>query len=220
VTGLISYNKNPNVGVVARVNDNTALVPSLCPKDFSNVLREELDVEVLKTNICGTSLIGAMTVMNNKGILLPKFVYKKEVETIKKSDLNVAILEDKFTALGNLILANDKGAVVNKKFTKSSIKLIEDVLDMEAVKGDIAGFGTVGSMGIATNKGALVHPLAREDEIELIETALKTEVDIGTVNKGTGFVRTGILASTKNVLLGELTTGPEITRIEDALGLL
>jgi len=220
VTGLISYNKNPNVGVVARVNDNTALVPSHCPRDFSNVLEKDLEVEVIKTNICGTSLIGAMTVMNNSGILLPKFVYKKEAEAIKKSDLNVGILEDKFTALGNLILANDKGAVVNKKFTKGSIRAIEDVMDLEAVKGEIAGFGTVGSLGITTNKGALVHPLAREDEIELIESALKTDVDIGTVNRGAGFVRTGILANTKNVLLGDLTTGPEITRIEEALGLL
>ncbi len=220
MTGLISYNKNPNVGVVARVNDNTALVPSSCPKDFSSTLQEELEVEVLKTNIYGTSLIGAMTVMNNTGILLPKFVYEKEVSTIKESNLNVGVLKDRFTALGNLILANDKGAIVYRKFTKGAIKVMEDTLDMEVAKGDIAGFGTVGSLGIATNKGALVHPLAREDEIEHIESVLKTDVDIGTVNRGTGFVRTGILANTKNVLLGELTTGPEITRIEDALGLL
>jgi translation initiation factor 6 len=220
VTGLISYNKNPNVGVVARTNDNIALVPSSCPKDFASALQEELEVEVLKTNICGTSLIGAMTVMNNTGIMLPKFVYKKEVLAIKKSNLNVGVLKDKFTALGNLILFNDNGAIVYRKFTKGSIRAIEDVLDMEVEKGDIAGFGTVGSMAIATNKGALVHPLAREDEIEHIKNVLKTDVDVGTVNRGTGFVRTGILANTKNCLLGNRTTGPEITRIEDALGLL
>lgn len=220
MTGLISYNKNSNIGVVARVNDSIALVPFLCPKDFSAAVSEELEVEVLKTNICGTSLIGSMTVMNNTGILLPKFVYEKEVESIKKSNLNVGILKDKFTALGNLILFNDNGAIVYKKFTKGAIKTMEDVLDMEVEKGDIAGFGTVGSIGVATNKGALVHPLAREDEIERIENVLKTDVDVGTVNRGTGFVRTGILANTKNVLLGDRTTGPEITRIEDALGLL
>ncbi len=220
MTGLISYNKNPNVGVVARVNDNTALVPSLCPKDFSRTLQEELAVEVIKTNICGTSLIGSMSVMNNIGVLLPKFVYKEEARKVKKSGLSVGVLKDKFTALGNLILFNDKGAIVYRKFAKGTVKMIEDTLDIEVAKGDVAGFGTVGSMGVATNKGALVHPLAREDEIEHIESVLKTEVDVGTVNRGTGFVRTGILANTKNVLLGDLTTGPEITRIEDALGLL
>ena len=80
MTGLISYNKNPNIGVVARVNDDVALLPSLCPKVFASAISKELGVEVLKTNICGTSLVGSMTVMNNTGILLPKFVYKKEVE--------------------------------------------------------------------------------------------------------------------------------------------
>ena len=220
MTGLLSFNKNPNIGVVARVNDDTALVPALSPNDFSSAIQEGLEVEVIKTNVFGTFLIGSLTVMNNKGILLPKFVYKKEADTIKKAGLNVGILKDKFTALGNLILFNDKGAIVYKKFTKGAISMIEDTFDIEAAKGDIAVFGTVGSLGIATNKGALVHPLAREDEIEHIESVLRVEVDVGTVNRGAGFVRTGILANNKNVLLGNRTTGPEITRIEDALGLL
>lgn len=220
MTGLIFYNKNPNIGVVARVNDSIALLPSSCPEDFSSIVSKELEVEVFKTNIYGTSLLGSMTVMNNAGILLPKFVYDREIEVIKKSDLNVGILKDRLTALGNLILANDRGAIVHRKFTKSSIKTMEDVLGLEVEKGNIASFGTVGSTGVATNKGAIVHPLAKEDEIERIESVLKIDVDVGTVNRGAGFVRTGILANTKNVLLGDRTTGPEITRIEDALGLL
>lgn len=217
---LISYNKNPNIGVVARVNDSIALLPSSCSEDFSSAVSRELKVEVIKTNICGTSLIGSMTVMNNAGVLLPKFVYNEEIEVIKKSNLNVGILRDRLTALGNLILFNDRGAIVYRNFTRGSIKAMEDVLDLEVEKGNIAGFRTIGSTGVATNKGAIVHPLAREDDIERIESVLKTDVDVGTVNRGTGFVRTGILANTKNVLLGDRTTGPEITRIEDALGLL
>jgi translation initiation factor 6 len=220
VIRLISYNKNPNIGVVARVNDSIALLPSSCSEDFSSAVSRELKVEVIKTNICGTSLIGSMTVMNNAGVLLPKFVYNEEIEVIKKSNLNVGILRDRLTALGNLILFNDRGAIVYRNFTRGSIKAMEDVLDLEVEKGNIAGFRTIGSIGVATNKGAIVHPLAREDEIERIESVLKTDVDVGTVNRGTGFVRTGILANTKNVLLGDRTTGPEITRIEDALGLL
>jgi len=220
VIRLISYNKNPNIGVVARVNDSIALLPSLCSEDFSSAVSRELKVEVIKTNICGTSLIGSMTVMNNAGVLLPKFVYNEEIEVIKKSNLNVGILRDRLTALGNLILFNDRGAIVYRNFTRGSIKAMEDVLDLEVEKGNIAGFRTIGSTGVATNKGAIVHPLARADDIERIESVLKTDVDVGTVNRGTGFVRTGILANTKNVLLGDRTTGPEITRIEDALGLL
>ncbi len=221
MTGLISYNRNPNIGVIARVNDHIALLPFSCPEDFSSAVSKELKVDVFKINICGTSLIGSMTVMNNTGILLPKFAYKEEIEAIKKSNLNVGILKrDRLTALGNLILFNDRGAIVYRNFTRGSIKTMEDVLDLEVEKGNIAGFGTVGSIGVATNKGAIVHPLAREDEIERIESVLKTDVDVGTVNRGTGFVRTGILANTKNVLLGDRTTGPEIVRIEDTLGFL
>jgi translation initiation factor 6 len=135
-------------------------------------------------------------------------------------DINVGIVNDKVNALGNLILANDNGGIVSPSLSKKGIKDIEDILDIDVEKRKISGFKTVGSVGVATNKGALIHPLVKEKELEWIESVLKVEADIGTVNRGTGFVRTGIVANSKGVLVGEETTGPEIMRIEDSLGLL
>ena len=42
-------------------------------------------------------------------------------------------------------------------------------------------------------------------------------VEFGSVNQGSGYVRAGILANKKGALIGNLSTSPEITRIQDAL---
>ncbi|MFQ5887248.1 MAG: translation initiation factor IF-6 [Candidatus Hydrothermarchaeales archaeon] len=216
----VNYSGNPNIGVFMRANDKIALVPEGCPDRFSPVLERSLEVEVFKSTISGTSLIGAMIAMNNNGIVLPKNAYREEIKAFKSLDMHVEVLDDKFTALGNLLMVNDFGGIIGPNFTKDSKRRIEEALDIEVESGMIAYFRTVGAIGIATNKGAVIHPMVSEQDLELVESLLKVYVDVGTINRGVGFVRTGIVANSNGALMGQQTTGPEIARIEDVLGFL
>ncbi|OYV09323.1 MAG: translation initiation factor 6 [Methanosaeta sp. NSP1] len=45
-------------------------------------------------------------------------------------------------------------------------------------------------------------------------------IDVGTVNMGSPLVGSGLLANSKGYLAGFETSGPELGRIEDALGFL
>lgn len=217
---LTSYNKNPNIGVIGRANDSLVLLPPDCPDKFAELAARILEAEVLKTSISGTSLIGSMVAMNNNGLLLPKNAYRAEKAALKSYGVNVVSVEDKYTALGNLVLLNDYGAIVSRILSNNTVKALEDALGCEVEKGELSGFKTIGSIGLATNKGALVHPLVTEEKLKWMEEILKVDVDVGTVNRGVGYVRTGVIANSKGVLVGEDTTGPEVARIEDSLGLL
>lgn len=217
---LIAYNKNPNIGVIGKANDKLALLPAACPPNFASAASETLGVEVHRINICGTFLIGAMLALNNKGAVLSKHAYREEINKMKKLDLNVGIVKEKFTALGNLVLLNDSGAVASRLLSKKTLAVMREVFDCEVEVKDIGGFKAVGSAGVATNRGALVHPVVSEEELKWIEDILKVGVDIGTVNRGVGFIRTGIIANKNGALVGNETTGPETARIEDSLGLL
>ncbi|MFQ5975204.1 MAG: translation initiation factor IF-6 [Candidatus Hydrothermarchaeales archaeon] len=216
----VNYGGNPNLGVFMRANDRIALAPEGCSDRFLSMLERSLQVKIFKSQISGTSLIGAMIAMNNKGIVLPKNAYREEIEALKTLDMNIEVLDDKLTALGNLLMINDFGGIINPKFTKKSKRKIEDALDIEVESTMIADFRTVGAIGIATNKGAVIHPMVSEEDVELVEGLLKVYVDVGTINRGVGFVRTGIVANCNGAVMGQLTTGPEISRIEDVLGFL
>ena len=217
---LAAYSKNPNIGVYAGANDNLAVIPLEAPESFSTLLSETLGVEVAESTVAGTTVVGVMMALNNNGALVPRHSSRLEVEKLEQAGLNVGVIPDRYTALGNLVLLNDRGAIASRVFTKSSVKIMEDALGCEVVLRDLGGYKIVGSLGVATNKGALLHPNLDEKELDWAEEVLKVEVDIGTVNQGVGYVKTGIVANSKGALIGSATTGPEIARIEDSLGFL
>jgi translation initiation factor 6 len=73
---------------------------------------------------------------------------------------------------------------------------------------------------VVTNKGLLAHPRITDAEIAICEELFGLPVDIGTVNLGSPLVGSGLLANSRGYVAGDETTGPELGRIEDALGFL
>jgi len=206
------------VGLFTRTNDKTLLLPFGFADTKTKKLKEYLDVkEIIHVSIAGTRLIGPMTVMNNNGILLPSTVSDEEIEILKQTGLNVERLNSKFTAIGNLISANDKGAIVSNLFSEEVDQDIEDTLGVPIQRMSIGGFVQVGSMVVTTNAGAIVHPNANDAEINRISETLQIEAEPATVNGGSPFLSSGLIANFSSVIVGNLTTGPELIMISRAL---
>ena len=210
--------RSPNVGLFVRTNNDTLLLPFGFAETKAKKLKEYLDVEkIIHVSIAGTRLMGPMTVMNNNGILLPSTVSDDEIRILKQTGLNVDRLKSKFTAIGNLISANDKGAVVSNLFKGEADQNIKDILGVPIQTFSIGGYVQVGSMIVATNAGAIVHPIANDWEISRISEILQVEAEPATVNGGSPFLSSGILANFSSVIVGNLTTGPELIMISRAL---
>lgn len=206
------------MGLFLRTNNDTLLLPFGFAETKAKKLKEYLDVEkILHVSIAGTRLIGPMTVMNNNGILLPATVSDDEIRILKQTGLNVDRLKSKFTAIGNLISANDKGAIVSNLFKGEAEQNIKDILGVPLQTFSIGGYVQVGSMIVATNAGAIVHPIANDSEISRISEILQVEAEPATVNGGSPFLSSGILANFSSVIVGNLTTGPELIMISRAL---
>ena len=201
----ISVRGDPNIGLRGFATDEYVLLGSEIPE--TNILKA--NVHIIK--IAQTELSGIFTSGNSSGIVLPKIIEKEELEEIKKLGLNTLILKTKETAIGNLILCNDNGAIVSPLLEKY-VKEIESCLNCEVAVSTIANLSIVGSCGIATNKGCLLHRDATEEEAKLVEDVLKVKVDIGSVG-GSPFVKSGIIANSHGLLVGEHVTGPELERI-------
>jgi translation initiation factor 6 len=210
--------RSPNVGLFTRTNDKTLLLPFGFADTKTKKLKEYLNVkEIIHVSIAGTRLIGPMTVMNNNGILLPSTVSDEEIQILKQTGLSVERLNSKFTAIGNLISANDKGAIVSNLFGEEVDQDIEDTLGVPIQRMSIGGFVQVGSMIVATNAGAIIHPNANDAEINRISEILQIEVEPATVNGGSPFLSSGLIANFSSVIVGSLTTGPELIMISRAL---
>ncbi len=211
---------NPNLGVYIAVTDKVALAPPNLGEKMVGVVEESLQVPVIKTPISGSSLAGALAVGNSRGFLVSRYAFNTEVNAIKEFGLEVERIPDRLTAVGNIILANDHGAMVNPLLSDEAVDVVSETLDVEVVRGSIANFKITGSVAVATNKGAMVHPQATSDELDFLEKTMNVPVDVGTVNQGMKLVGAGTVANSNGVLVGEKTTGPEMARIEESLGFL
>ncbi len=209
---------NASIGVYSVATDKMVIIPPQAPVNKAERLQEWLKAKVIRTTIGQSVLIGALTCANSNGIVLPHFVREEEVEAVKSaSDFNMSVMETRKTAYGNLILANDHGALVDPRIKRRDLRRIGDALGVEVVPGEIAGLPYVGSLATATNRGVLAHPLLREDEEKVLKDVLGVEVDVGTINCGIPYVGTGLIGNTRSVVAGTITTGPELFIIGQAL---
>jgi len=207
-----------SIGVYSLVTDKVLIVPKLVSPKKAERLAEWLKVKLTQTTIGGSVLVGALACANSNGILLPNFAREEELETIKSVfEGNIAVMETKRTAYGNMVLANDYGAIVDPRLKTLEIKQISETLGVEAVPDEIAGLPYVGSLAVATNKGVLAHPLLKDSERKLLEDVLNVPVDVGTINCGIPYVGTGLIGNRYAAVAGSLTTGPEIFIIGNAL---
>jgi translation initiation factor 6 len=117
-------------------------------------------------------------------------------------------------------LANDSAALVHPGLSEKACQRIAECMGVEVKQGTIGGLKTVGMTATATNKGILVHPRISEAEISLLEELFNLPVDVGTVNFSSPLVGSGLLANSFGYAAGMETSGPELGRIEDALGFM
>ena len=213
----MDINGNPYIGVYCHASEEFAIVPPEFSKKMIREIEKGLDVEVIQTAIAKSSIIGVLVCSNSHGMVVTNFTEDRELKELKDR-LNILHIPDILNAAGNNILVNDRLALVHPDFKKETIKKIQDTLDVETIKGKIAGLNTVGAAGVVTNKGLLCHPHATKRELDLLKERFHMNAIIGTANYGTPLVGACMIANTKGAIVGSTTTPIELGRIEEAMG--
>ena len=209
--------RGPNIGIYTKVNDEFVFIPSGFAKTKAENLAEYLKTKYLVSSVANTRLLGILMVVNNKGMLLPKTCSHQEIQILKKNtDLNVEVLESNHNALGNLICVNDKGGIMSPNIPKNYVKKVEDVMGVEIIQKKVAGYHQVGAMISANSNGGVIHPETDDEDIKTISNILKVNLEPATINGGIPFVSSGILANNKAIVVGTLTSGPEIMMLTRA----
>ena len=212
--GQANFSGDPNIGLYAVATDSICLIPNI-KKWVEDILVENLQVKTLRTTIANTNVLGIFCAGNSNGLILPEFVSKKELSPIKKQS-EVMIIKGSYNAIGNLILANDNGCIISDKIKKYK----DEISDFLKVKVAVKNFGEldiVGSLAVANKKGCALSKFVDKKDLEIIETALRVKADYSTINFGSSFLRSGMLANSNGVVIGDQTTGPEMQNIIECL---
>jgi translation initiation factor 6 len=215
---LSSIVGSASIGVYSLATENIVIIPRLVPQNKAQEFASWLKVGLAYTTISGSILAGALACANSNGMIVPHSIREEELAAIKSVfDGNITIMETKKTAYGNLVLATDKGAVVDPRFKETEITKISKALDVDVMPTEIAALPYVGSLAVATNKGVLAHPKLKDEERKVLETVFKVPIDVGTINCGIPYIGTGLLANSHAAVAGSMTTGPEMFIIGNAM---
>jgi translation initiation factor 6 len=216
---LIDIYRSPNIGVFLKANDRFLLVPKGLAQTKTDKLCESLQVISVPASIGESRLLGPLVSMNGNGVLVSRLAEDSEIGEIKAATgMNVSRLESKLTAVGNLVVANDRCALVSPVLDARAISEIRDVLGTEVERTPVGEYHQVGSFVVATNRGAAVYPGLDEKEVGRIGSSLGVDAYPTSVNSGVPFVASGIVANSRNAIVGSQTTGPELVFITRALG--
>jgi translation initiation factor 6 len=152
------FGGDPNVGLYGFATDKYCLLGHEPQAKVKKRISEILNVPIHNLPLAGTDLIGLFASGNSNGVVVTKLVEREELANLKSRlpDINILVLKSVQTALGNMVLCNDRGCLVSEKLLKFKDKIAE-ALGCEVASGTIAGLNLVGSAAVASNIGCLCH---------------------------------------------------------------
>ena len=207
------------MGVYARATDDVLLIDPSVDDELAASLAEELSVSLVETTVGGSGTVGSLSVGNDAGVVVSDQATDEEIDRIDDAvDGSVARIPGRLNAAGNVVLANDTGAIVHPELSADAVAVVEETLAVPVETGRLADSQTVGTAAVANEEGVICHPQATEDQLVAVEEHLDVYADLGTVNYGGPLVGSGLIANDTDYVAGEETTGPELGRIEDTLG--
>lgn len=209
---------NPNVGVYVFTNNKITLVPEGIHEEARKTLKNVLGTDLIEVRVADSVLVGVLVTGNDRAVLLPKIAKEEELDKLRSAGVPAKVVQTTFTALGNVVLANNKFALLHPEVSDREAEIVKNELGLPSVrKGVIARVLTVGAVGVLNDYSGVFHPDSSDEELRSVEESFCVRVGTATVNFGVGFVKVGLVMNNNGAVVGELTTGPEIMRLMEIL---
>lgn len=214
-----SFENSNEIGVFSALTNSYCLTGIGGSENFYSVFEAELSdhIPVIHATVAGCRFVGRLTVGNRRGLLVPNTTTDQELGHLRNSlpeSVVIQRVEERLSALGNVVAANDHVALVHPDIDRETEDVIADVLGVEVFRQTVAGQAIVGSYCKFTNQGGMVHPRTTLDDIEELSSLLQVPLVAGTVNRGSDVLGAGLVANDWTAFCGLDTTTTEINVIE------
>ncbi|KAK8149877.1 Eukaryotic translation initiation factor 6 [Beauveria asiatica] len=218
------FENSNEVGVFSTLTNSYALVSQGASENFYSVFEAELQdvIPIVRTTIAGTRIIGRLTAGNRKGLLVPTTTSDQELQHLRNSlpdSVRIQRIEERLSALGNVIAANDHIALIHPDLERETEEIIADVLGVEVFRQTVADHVLVGSYMSLSNQGGLVHPKTSIQDQDELSSLLQVPLVAGSVNRGSNVVGAGMVVNDWLAVTGLDTTATELSVIESVFRL-
>jgi len=215
----IHFDNSSEIGCFAHITSSYALVAVSTSNNFSSQFEVDLSdhIPVCHVSIGGDRIIGNMVVGNRHGLLVPDQTTDQELQHLRNclpDSVRIRRVEERLSALGNVIVANDHVALVHPDLDRETEEIVADVLKVDVFRQTIADQVLVGTYCALSNRGALVHPRTSAADQDELSSLLQVPLVAGTVNQGSSVIGGGLIVNDWCAYVGQDTTATEISVIE------
>ncbi|CAD1478124.1 unnamed protein product, partial [Heterotrigona itama] len=231
----VQFENNNEVGVFSKLTNSYCLVAIGGSENFYSVFEAELSetIPVVHASLGGCRIIGRLCVgktcnsrSNKNGLLVPNTTTDIELQHVRNSlpdKVKVQRIEERLSALGNVISCNDYVALVHPDLDRASIieteEILADTLNVEVFRQTVASNVLVGSYSVLSNQGGLVHPKTSIQDQDELSSLLQVPLAAGTVNRGSDVIAAGMVVNDWVGFCGMDTTSTELSVIESVFKL-
>lgn len=193
--------------------------PSIC-----SVFESELadTIPVVHASVAGCRIIGRLTAGNRHGLLVPSSTTDVELQHLRNSlpdAVKVTRVEERLSALGNVIACNDYCAIVHPDVDKETEEIIADTLAVEVFREKVADNELCGSYMLLSNMGGIVHPKTTTAQQDNLSELVQVPLVAGTINRGSEALGAGMVVNDWSAFCGMSSTSTEISVVESVFKL-
>ncbi|XP_003745241.1 eukaryotic translation initiation factor 6 [Galendromus occidentalis] len=215
----VQFENNNEIGVFARLTNRYCLVAIGGSENFYSVFEGELSdhIPVVHTSIAGCRIIGRLSVGNRNGLIVPFTTTDQELQHLRNSlpdDVQIQRVEERLSALGNVIACNDYVALVHPDLDKETEEIIADTLKVEVFRQTVASQTLVGTYCALSNRGGLVHPKTTIEDQRELSSLLQVPLVAGTINRGSEVLAAGLVVNDFAAFCGMDSTATEMQVVE------
>lgn len=220
----VQFENNNEIGVFSKLTNSYCLVAIGGSENFYSVFEAELaeTIPVVHASVAGCRIIGRLCVGNKNGLLVPNTTTDTELQHIRNSlpdSVKVQRVEERLSALGNVIACNDYVALVHPDLDRETEEILADTLNVEVFRQTVASNVLVGSYSVLSNQGGLVHPKTSIQDQDELSSLLQVPLVAGTINRGSDVIAAGMVVNDWVSFCGMDTTSTELSVIESVFKL-
>lgn len=219
-----SFQNNNEIGCYSRLTNTYCLVAYAQSPGFMSTFESAVGryIPVIQTAVFNSTLVGTLSAGNCRGLLLPSTASDQELQHLRNAlpdSVTVQRVEERLSALGNVVACNDYVALVHPDLDKETEYIIADVLGVEVFRHSVASLPLVGTYTIFNNNAGIVHPNVTVEELNELSEMLQVRLTAGTVNRGSVMVGSGVVLSDWALFCGASTTGTELSVLSSLVAL-
>lgn len=215
----VQFEGNNEIGVFSNLTNAYCLVAIGGSENFYSLFESELadTIPVVHASIAGCRIVGNLSVGNRHGLLVPSSTTDQELQHLRNSlpeAVQIRRVEERLSALGNVIVCNDYVALVHPDLDRETEDLLADTLKVEVFRHTVADNLLVGSYSCLSNQGGLVHPKTTAQDLDELSSLLQVPLVAGTVNRGSDVLGAGMVVNDWCAFTGLDTTSTELSVVE------